>query len=378
MNLFQLEFDSKGAAACPPQLDRLIAESKRNNVTDLVFLAHGFRCDAAEATALYTGLLTGLCAHSDRAEFARSLAGRTFAAAGVYWPSKEFRESFPPLSIEGSRAAQDEFVASVLSVLNDSPYDPTEGLPLIRQWRGSDLLDKLRTPTAQSRARDEGGIESGALVTPILDSIGTLLNFISWAAMKNLSGAVGANGVATAVQACQRELSGVRIHLAGHSLGGRLMAACCKTLAEQSAPRIHSLSLLEAAFSHFGFSPDAGSGEPGFFRGVIGSRIVSGPLIATFSQQDAVVGKAYALASRLAHDRLQAIGDATDPYGGIGRNGARRTPESAVAELHAAGQPYQFQSDVVTCLDGSSGFITGHGDVTNPHVTYAIASAVLS
>ena len=109
------------------------------------------------------------------------------------------------------------------------------------------------------------------------------------------------------------------------------MTACCKSLAQQGAAPIDSLSLLEAAFSHFGFSPDAGSGQPGFFREVIESRIVRGAMIATFSKQDNVVGTAYAVASRLAHDSLQAIGDSCDPYGGIGHNGAQRTLESTVA-----------------------------------------------
>jgi hypothetical protein len=136
------------------------------------------------------------------------------------------------------------------------------------------------------------------------------------------------------------------------------------------------LSLLEAAFSHFGFSHDAGWGQPGFFREVIESRIVRGPMISTFSKRDAVVGAAYAVASRLSRDRLQGIGDAADPYGGIGHNGALRTAESTGIALRQAGQPYQFGSGIVTCLDGSSGMITSHGDVTNPHVTYAIASAI--
>jgi hypothetical protein len=44
-------------------------------------------------------------------------------------------------------------------------------------------------------------------------------------------------------------------------------------------------------------------------------------VISTFSKRDTVVGLAYAAASRLAHDRLQAIGDSEDPYGGIGTMG---------------------------------------------------------
>jgi pimeloyl-ACP methyl ester carboxylesterase len=282
-------------------------------------------------------------------------------------------------AVETSRSAQDRFVASVLPACGNGSDDPLEGLPLLHQWPGSELLDRLRTLDAGRDPEAEGGIETIPLVAPVLGGVGAFLNFMSWSAMKSLAGTVGENGLAAAIRTCQEELGAVgktRIHLAGHSLGGRLMAASCKALARQGALPVASLSLLEAAFSHYGFSPEAGWGEPGFFREVLESRIVAGAVLSTFSKLDTVVGTAYAVASRLACDRLRAIGDAADPYGGIGHNGAQRTPEAVFEALHDAGVPYQFRAGVPTCLDGSSGTITGHGDITNREVTYAIASAI--
>ena len=58
--IFELDFDNKGQAVSPLQLDRLITESKRVGATDLIFLAHGFRCAPADATSLYTNLLATL------------------------------------------------------------------------------------------------------------------------------------------------------------------------------------------------------------------------------------------------------------------------------------------------------------------------------
>src|SRR5262249_33920889 len=95
-----------------------------------------------------------------------------------------------------------------------------------------------------------------------------------------------------------------------------------------------------------------------------------------FSAQDTVVGTVYAVASRLASDSLQAIGDANDPFGGIGRNGAQLTAEAVTSPLHEVGSGYQFQLSKINCLDGSGGRIKDHGDVTNPFVTYAVASAI--
>ena len=348
--IYELDFDNKGQAVAPLQLDRLITESKSAGATDLIFLAHGFRCAASDATSLYTNLLATLLPNL------AAMTDRTFAIAGVYWPSQEFRETY------GRDIPPDQFMASVLAKYGDGSDDPAEGLPLLRQFTPTELLAKLQSP----------------LETGVHNAIDRFMNFMSWTAMKKLSGEVGANGLAAAVRTCQNELPSARIHLAGHSLGGRLMSACCKSLGQQHAPKIQSLSLLEAAFSHFGFSPDAGWGQPGFFRDVIAAQTVRGPIIATFSKLDSVVGTAYAVASRLAHDRLQAIGDAADPYGGIGHNGAQRTPESIAIRLHRQSQPYELRPGMVTCLDGSAGLITNHGDITNAHVTYAIASAILT
>ena len=133
---YELDFGTDGTAAAPSQTDRLIAESKRLNVTDLIFLAHGFRCDSAAATALYTALLLNLSPNL------ACMGDRTFAVAGVYWPSQKFPEStsdslitlaglraYCPDAIDragsfldaatNSRNAQDQFVASALSAFDD-------------------------------------------------------------------------------------------------------------------------------------------------------------------------------------------------------------------------------------------------------------------
>jgi hypothetical protein len=306
--ILQLEFDENGNAIDVSALNDL------NNATDLIVLAHGFRCEPADATRLYTNLMANLTPQ---------LPARQFAVAGVYWPSEKYQESFP---------------------LFTGKDDPTEGLPLLHRYSPEQLMEKLH------------------------GDVDMLRNFLTFMAMKYVAGKVGADGLAPAIS----RVTGVRIHLIGHSLGARLVTACCKALAEQNAKPIASLSLLEAAFSHFGFSPE------GYFRNVIESRIVRGPMISTFSRLDLVVGKAYAVVSRLAHDNLTAIGDATDPYGGIGHNGAQRTVESKTIALQQAPQPYAFESGIVTCLDGSAGLITGHDDVTNLNVTWAIASAIAS
>jgi hypothetical protein len=104
---------------------------------------------------------------------------------------------------------------------------------------------------------------------------------------------------------------------------------------------------------------------------------VNGPFLSTFSHQDTVVGRVYAIASRLARDHSRALGDAEDPFGGIGRNGSQKTAEAAGTKLLAPGGAYEFTPGLLTNLDGSGGLIKDHSDVTNPAVTYAFASALV-
>jgi hypothetical protein len=154
------------------------------------------------------------------------------------------------------------------------------------------------------------------------------------------------------------------------------MAACAKALCDPPKVQPDSLTLLEAAFSHFGFSPDNGHGNAGFFRDVIVKHIVKGPFVSTFSAQDTVVGKAYSIMSRIAGDNTREIGDASDEFGGIGRNGPLKTTEVASSPLHSPGTAYNYQIGVINNLDGSGGLIKDHSDVTSEAVTYAFASAV--
>ena len=411
-DFFPVTFDAEGTLTPRQGFDALLTHVKTRAVTDAVFIAHGFRNDETDATRLYRNFLHTFKAHLSRPEF-QNVAKRRFVVAGVYWPSKPFREMYgssadgtrelqsPTEAVaalrreldelkEGASSAQraklekaaallptlagdpkkqDKFVELVLSILDHSSLDPTEGLPQIRKQHGSEILAKLSDEP--DRTRGIGSVFGG-----IAGGIGTFLNLTKWYVMKDRSGTVGARGVATAVRELHGKYPAVKIHLVGHSLGGRLMASCAKALGDPPATQPDSLLLLEAAFSHYGFSPDNGRGKAGFFRDVLDRHVVKGPFLSTFSAQDSVVGNAYAIMSRLAFDNTRAIGDASDEFGGIGRNGPLKTTEVFTSPLHKVGTAYQYRQSVINNLDGSGGLIKDHGDVTNEAVTYAFASAV--
>ncbi len=299
--------------------------------------------------------------------------------------------------LEGSTAKQDQFVSLLLSLADNgdgsADADPTEGFEQVAAQRGSELFAKLKSPIILPTVRrdGDGGVMAldggasrgtgaplfiGGALKSIAGRVGQVLNLTTWYMMKNRSGTVGANGVAAVVRDLKARHPAVRIHLIGHSLGGRCMAACAKALCADPAVQPDSLSLLEAAFSHYGLSHDNGHGDRGFFREIIEHQIVKGPFISTFSYQDTVVGKAYAISSRLGSDNAKAVGDKDDQYGGIGRNGTQRTDEATTQPLGSVGTPYTYALRVVNNLDGSGGRIKDHSDVTNPEVTYAVACAV--
>jgi hypothetical protein len=411
--VFPLKFDAEGKLESRQEFDALLTRAEDGPATDAIFLAHGFRNDEADASGLYSRFLQTFRAHLSRPEF-QTVAARRFVVAAVYWPSKPFRETYDAKAantrglqnpaeamaavehqlddlkqgasraqrtklekaeallpkLGGNAKKQDEFVALVLSIVDGSQLDTTEGLPQIRKKKGSELLARL------SDAPAEGTRGIGNLFSGIAGGVGTFLNLTKWYVMKDRSGTVGAQGVATAVRALHDRCPTVKIHLVGHSLGGRLMASCVKALCDAPTLQPDSVMLLEAAFSHFGFSADNGHGKPGFFRNVIDKRVVKGPFLSTFSAQDTVVGGPYAIMSRLAGDNTREIGDASDEYGGIGRNGPLKTTEVATARLQAPGAAYEYQANVINSLDGSGGLIKDHSDVTNEAITYAFASAV--
>jgi hypothetical protein len=433
-DFFSLRFDRDGKLEQPQQFDEFKEHVSNAGVTDTVFIAHGFRNDENDARGLYAEFLETLRANLGRSEF-QPIAQRHFAVAGVLWPSKTFRESFgedegavqgvgdeeaekkevkrkleemktadasaeqkPKIqeaiqlldNVEDSVEAQDRFVKLVLSLLDGSSPDPTEGLQNIRAKEGSELLKALEEPLILPIGEDgdnEGGVMAAGgdndgetqgvfeVFGSIFGRIGQFLNATTWYLMKDRAGKVGATGVAQAVRDLKAAQPSVKVHLVGHSLGGRLMAACTKSLAQAPKVEIDSLTLLQAAFSHYGFSSTP-KGQPGFFREAIAGKVVRGPLISTYSAKDEVVGKAYAIASRLAGDNTRALGDENDEFGGVGRNGCQNSPESIVEGLHAAGTAYSFSSGKIINLNGSKDLINSHGDVRNPNVTYAFASAV--
>ncbi len=198
-----------------------------------------------------------------------------------------------------------------------------------------------------------------------------VLNTITYYTMKARAGDVGANGVAPLVDQINAAAPDRRIHLAGHSFGARVVSAAATNI---TTP-IESLTLLQGAFSHYGFTADyARTGKDGAFRGALANGRIHGPIVITHTHNDQAVRVAYATASRLAGQAGSSFGDATDIYGGIGANGSQGT-HAAELVLGDASTDYQFTAGVVHNLNADR-TIAGHSDVTNPAVANALAHSM--
>lgn len=196
--------------------------------------------------------------------------------------------------------------------------------------------------------------------------------------MKQLAGTVGMVGVAPLIDQVAPQVE--RIHLVGHSFGGRLVTAAS---ASSSTTKLHSLVLLQAAFSQNGFSEK----RKGFFRSVVTAQRLNGPILVTHTKNDLAVGLAYPAASRISRDNASAFGGPDDEFGGIGSNGAQKLEagelNAATDRLQPVGQPYQWQAGRFHNLE-SSDFIRNpdggdaHGFIFVPEVAWAISRALLS
>jgi hypothetical protein len=425
----EAEFDKRGTRTSP--LPVLPAK-----VTDLFLISHGWNNDKNDAEALYTELFTNFMAVGDAADLAgRSLAivgviwpSKKFdelvaasvdAEAGGGGASLDTGTTDPislalvtskldamerffsdPSEIERLRrvrallpdleekaSARRELVAELRALLDPSAANKEDASTRFFKDDGNDIMKNLQIadkdldselsapegsasmPTGIGSAAGVGGaVGFKQKITGFLGAAMNVLNYTTYYEMKARAGTVGKNGVAPLIDALASEID--RIHLVGHSFGGRVVTAAA---AASTTDKLRSLSLLQTAFSHNGFSKEM----TGFFRNVVDDKRVRGPILVTHTPNDKAVGIAYPLASRLNGDQAAALGDKNDKFGGLGRNGAQKmeTGEAVDGALLDIDGAYVFAPGKFFNLE-STQFITGHSDVRKKQVAYAIRCAI--
>jgi len=290
--------------------------------------------------------------------------------------------------IEEKATARRQFVDKIRKLLDPSAANKEDASDSFFKDDGNELMEslKLDEDDLDEEVAAGGGVAfvpagGGAAATGTEGAAGlkgflsgfkaaamNILNFTTYYEMKARAGRVGQNGVAKLIDDLSSQVQ--RIHLVGHSFGGRVVTA---TAAGSTTDKIRSLSLLQTAFSHNGFS----SSMKGAFRPVVDQGRVHGPILVTHTKNDKAVGIAYPLASRIKGDKTAAFGDENDEFGGLGRNGAQKmqSGETVPGKLLATGAAYTFQAGKFFNLEASE-FVKDHSDVTGKEVAYAVRRAI--
>ena len=433
----KVEFDKKAALVNPAVTTDIRKLIKDETITDLLVLSHGWNNDMAEAQMLYDELLGNIATLKGNVGGTKD---RKFGVLAIFWPSQKFADE-DKLSggaaslgsadqqllkkmlddlegtfdapdadarlqeakglvpdLEHDPAARQKFADLVRAVVKEGTDGEVDESDKFFSLDGDELIERLSTTGEEDlEAPDpEGGAAThlgggpaasgetgqaeglGDFFGGLLSGARNALNYATYYQMKERAGLVGERGLGPLVSTIRADFPAVKVHLIGHSFGGRVVS----TAATTGAPgvRCHTLTLLQAAFSHYAFSEDwDGKKSAGLFRPAVADPArVAGPVMITCTKNDKAVGLAYAIASRLAGQVASALGDEHDKYGGIGRNGAQKTTVTHVGELLEVGGTYPpFTGNKLFNLKSDS-FISSHSDVRNPRVAYAVLSAVAS
>ena len=420
---FQIQFDREGTIFDTGEVDSLLDAIEPQEITDLVLVSHGWKNDIEDATNLYAELIGNIRAVLD-AGSSGGLPGRKLGFVGLFWPSKKFTpvelqpgggasldgaisedmileelDSLRELSdvddaeqlieqakalvidLEDRKTAQDKFVKLVQQILADDGADAEideEVPPALDTRPGRDIIDLLSRPGRGEVQLGRGGAAGiGNLFNGIKGGVMNFLNMTTYWKMKKRAGKVGQKGVHEILRTLSTRFPDLAIHLVGHSFGGRLVSAAVRGPDNAPAVRVKTLSLLQAAFSHYGFAENFDADRDGYFRRVVTQHNVAGPVLITHTKNDKAVGLAYPLASRVNRDDSAALGDEHDRFGGIGRNGAQRTPEAVQSDLQNQSGAYTFEPGKFYNLKADD-FIANHGDVRNSAIANMIVNGIAS
>ncbi|MEU9478349.1 serine-threonine protein kinase [Streptomyces sp. NPDC048191] len=419
---WELTFDADGDVD-GPERDRLLRQVTEHGVRDLIVFSHGWNNDRSGATALYRRFFAPLPALAPRARL---------GYVGVIWPSMRFSDEpipdfprsvaaeaaeaaapSPALDKDTRRALLETFpgrtsVVDQLARMLDERPGGAQGLTdfgrLVRLLvddggrAGVADTDEEGEPTVftedPATACDEfaealaavrsPGTPAGFSIPNPWDGAKELLRQATYYTMKRRAGTVGEHGLGPVIGQVAQAAPGVRVHLVGHSFGGRLVSFALRGLPD-GVRAVKSVTLLQGAFSHYAFAdrvPQA-PGKSGALQGR--QRRVDGPLVCCYSHFDAALGTFYPLASRLAGDDRSCAGSEIaavlgPEWGAMGHDGVQAVPGTARMDLAAAlGGPLPESGCVnvdaasVVCHGGPpSG---AHSDIVHPELARLVLAA---
>ena len=420
---FSVAFNRAGQPVDPGAIAALREAIRGGGVSDLIVISHGWNNDMAEARDLYGAFFRAARGLIDRGALTPAPEQR-FAVVGVFWPSKRFaeRELIPGGAaglagggagsaalrrqleelegvfdaadaaeslaamadlvprLDDSEQACAEFVALARQLLPAAEAeaqedDDSDGAGLFLSLAPGQVFARLQQPVDVTEAQGpepEGAAGLGGAFSGVGAAARRVLNLTTYYQMKYRAGLVGAAGLQPLLRELQTLQPGLRLHLIGHSFGARLVTAA---VAGGEMLPVQTLVLLQAAFSHYGLAQRWDGRQDGRFRRLLTEQALAGPCLITHTANDTAVGLAYPLASLLAGQVAAGLSDANDRFGGMGRNGAQKTPEAIEGLLQSQGARYNFQGGKVHNLLADA-HIQNHNDITGEAVVYAAFTAM--
>lgn len=409
-----LQYDKKGASRSPETLAEARRALRSGEYTDVVVCSHGWNNDWDAATERYNHFVDGLVGQlPDDPE-------RRVLLLGIFWPSAL-------LVMPGER--EPAFAAA----LGDRPADPdADAIDAVTAELDDADADRVRALTGKTELDGDETAELAALLAPVyraegpelgddpsppaaadlarswlsspppvattarprsVDDWGTVAdrradvqaagflerldprNVVRAASvwlMKDRAGRVGSAAVGPLVREALAE-SGARVHLVGHSFGGKVvLSALC---AEPVARPVHSVMLLQPAVNHLCFATAARDVPAGGYRPAL-DRTVR-PVFSTYSRHDAPLTTFFHWALRRDSDYREPLpaGWPEPPskfaaLGGFGPRGADDDTERM--PLRPVGERYDFPEGCrLAAVDGSTG-IRSHGGISVPQTWWAL------
>ena len=344
---WELTFDADGDPDAGRR-DRLLAGVARHDVRDLIVFAHGWNSDRSGATRLYDAFFAPIPGLVPEARV---------GYVGVVWPSMRFSDEpipdfpravaaemprRPALDKDTRHALLETFpgratvIEQIARMLDQQPREEAElaefgrlvrllvdvvppgpqalfaadtlceGVPQDSPDLFADSTAAVCEDFAQALTHLEApdpapeSVASFSLPNP-WEGAHELLRQATYYAMKRRAGTVGERGLGRLVGQLAAAAPDVRVHLVGHSFGGRLVSFALRGLPE-GVHTVKSVTLLQGAFSHYAFAArlpyDAHAG--GVLQGQ--QNRVDGPLVCCYSRHDSALSTMYPLASRMAGD----------------------------------------------------------------------------
>ncbi|MFJ8113027.1 serine-threonine protein kinase [Streptomyces sp. NPDC096132] len=411
---WELTFDADGDVDTA-QRDRLLTGVKQHKIRDLIVFSHGWNNDRSGATRLYSRFFEPI----PRLAPATARIGY----AGVVWPSMRFcdepipdlphtmavaatpglddgtrhalLETFPGRATVIERIARlleqrppeegelEEFGRLVRELVDAVPPGPqalfaadtlAEGVPQDEpeMFTGSAAAACEEFAAALAGCASDGEEPAFALPNP-WDGAKELLRQATYYAMKRRAGTVGERGLGPLVGRLARAVPGVRVHLVGHSFGGRLVSFALRGLPE-GVRTVKSVTLLQGAFSHYAFAAQ------GVLQGH--QNRIDGPLVCCYSRFDQALSTMYPLASRMAGDARGLVGEVLGAkWGAMGHDGVQSVPGTRAFGLAEALSDGKLPTSGCVNVDAAAVVRRGgapagaHSDIVHPELARVVLAA---